>query len=60
MKAAQTKVLKKDARIVAELTDNAPKLTPQIAEKSGVTAETIRRDIEESTERRMISRTYGG
>ena len=63
MKHDKTSVSKKDAEpraIVAELNANAPMRTSQLAEKLGVSAETIRRDIEELTERRMINRTYGG
>ena len=54
MKLGQTSVSKKDARqraIVAELNANAAMRTSQLAEKLGVSAETIRRDIEELTER---------
>ena len=63
VKQDQTSVSKKDARqraIVAELNANAAMRTSQLAEKLGVSAETIRRDIEELTERQMINRTYGG
>ena len=63
MKQGQASVSKKDARqraIVAELNANAAMRTSQLAEKLGVSAETIRRDIEELTQRQMINRTYGG
>jgi len=63
MKHDQTSVSKKDARqraILAELNANAAMRTSQLAEKLGVSAQTIRRDIEELTERGMINRTYGG
>ena len=63
MTGAKTRLSKKDARqraIVAELNANAAMRTSQLAEKLCVSAETIRRDIEELTARRMINRTYGG
>ena len=54
---------KKEARqraIVAELSANAAIRTTILARMFQVSAETIRRDIEELTERHLISRTYGG
>jgi DeoR/GlpR family transcriptional regulator of sugar metabolism len=55
--------LKKAARqrlIVAELSANATVRSSVIAQRLGVSAETVRRDIEELTEKGLVSRTYGG
>lgn len=63
MTRAKTSLSKKQARqraIVAELNANAAMRTSQLAVKLGVSTETVRRDIEELTERRLIHRTYGG
>lgn len=54
---------KKEARqraIIAELATNAAIRTSSLAEQFGVSTETIRRDIEELTERQLVNRTYGG
>ncbi|HEY8563959.1 MAG TPA: DeoR/GlpR family DNA-binding transcription regulator [Beijerinckiaceae bacterium] len=55
--------LKKAARhrlIIAELTTRATVRTSSLAQRLGVSAETVRRDIEELTERGLVNRTYGG
>lgn len=46
--------------IVAELNAGAILRTSSVARKLGVSNETVRRDIEELTERGLVSRTYGG
>src|SRR5262249_46477063 len=46
--------------IIAELATNAAIRTSSLAEQFGVSAETIRRDIEELTARQLVNRTYGG
>lgn len=56
-------ISKKEARqraIIAELSANAAIRTFILARMFGVSSETIRRDIEELTEQRLINRTYGG
>ncbi|HVL72709.1 MAG TPA: DeoR/GlpR family DNA-binding transcription regulator [Beijerinckiaceae bacterium] len=55
--------LKKAARqrlIVAELGASATVRTSTLAQRLGVSAETVRRDIEELTRQGLVSRTYGG
>ncbi|MEZ0169753.1 DeoR/GlpR family DNA-binding transcription regulator [Microvirga sp. TS319] len=54
---------KKAARqrlIVAELGLSPAVRTSDLARRLGVSAETVRRDIEELTQRGLVSRTYGG
>ncbi|QFU17336.1 DeoR/GlpR family DNA-binding transcription regulator [Microvirga thermotolerans] len=54
---------KKAARqslIVAELALSPTVRTSALAQRLGVSAETVRRDIEELTRRGLVSRTYGG
>jgi DeoR/GlpR family transcriptional regulator of sugar metabolism len=55
--------LKKAARqrlIVAELSTAATVRTSDLAQRLGVSAETVRRDLEELTGRGVLNRTYGG
>lgn len=55
--------LKKAARqelIVAEINAIATVRTSVLAQKLGVSNETVRRDIDELTERGLVARTYGG
>ena len=63
MKHDQTNVSKKDARqraVGARLNAHAAMRASQLNEKFGLSAKTIRRDIEDLTERRMINLTHGG
>lgn len=46
--------------IVAELGLSPAVRTSDLARRLGVSAETVRRDIEELTQRGLVSRTYGG
>ncbi|GLK77794.1 DeoR family transcriptional regulator [Methylopila jiangsuensis] len=48
------------ADILAQITEQPSLRVADLAERMGVSTETIRRDLDELTRRRLINRTYGG
>ena len=55
-----SKKARRQRLIISELSANAAVRTSLLAQKLGVSHETVRRDIEELTGRGLVSRTYGG
>jgi DeoR/GlpR family transcriptional regulator of sugar metabolism len=48
------------SEILAEITQSPSLRVAQLAERLGVSTETIRRDLDELTKKQLIERTYGG